>query len=255
LDRAFKSWAQLENGGVLWEIYMHTKAEPLLVGTAPMGQIYDEDGQLVNAQVHFANLITSDLQRGGIIMRPSDFTEGDSNKDKYGLEYLLDDRRGEVFKDYLQHWTSELLVSLLLPGSNTIDNPSELVNRLKFEVQQLIYNDWIEAVNERIIAPLVRFNFGNKAHGHLIGKDLTGKRAEVYERLLQLMLQFLPANRREDLTGQVDFPAVLDLMGVPQMSAEEQEKTLKTFSRIAAGGEIEREDEALVRAFFAAMQQ
>lgn len=254
LERAFKPYVQIENAGMLWEIYMQTKAMPIIVATAPWGSILDDSNEYVNAQLYIAEQLDAQTQRGSILTRPSEFTEGEGAKDKWNLEYLLDDRRGDVFKDWMDTWIAELFAAFFLPYNAQFSNVSDLNNSLKLEIQQGIFSDLLQAMNERILAPLVRMNFGSKAFAELQGSDLTGTRSDLYERMMQFLFQFLTRQDRQEQMAKVDMTAIFTQLGIPLQNPEEQKKSAQAFSRFAHNEPLNDEDTGEIRKFYRALE-
>lgn len=252
LRRAYKAFLETENGSLWWDFYMNQKAQPMIVAHAPRGNIKLPDGRHITSAQYLMELIDLQLPRG-IIGIPQEVAKGEGGKLLWDIKYLQDDRRGDLFKDYLEYWTGQLFFATLNPR-NALEGASAISDRIKLEMQQFVLQEWLNQVNELLIRPLVVLNFGKKHRAQLVAKDLTGKREEFFKQIFQLSLQFLPRKQRERVMSLLDFAAIIDQAGLPRSSAEEIESLATTFAAGMNGEVVTPEQHAIQDRFVRSLE-
>ena len=235
-DIAYTDWWDKSAIGMFANRYFETKGDPALIGRAVLDTLLDPDGLKVDG-FSFIGGILRLLKGGNGVVLPSDRDE--KGEYKYDVDFLKDDKRGDLFESYLRYKSEQILQGLLTPprvggahsgsGLGTKDAGVQQDQHAKFLEKELV--DFFDYVNTQYVDPLVIYNYGLEAweqsKTRLVHAGLSaGLRMELNEILKECFKQesTLGNGKRLPIYKRVDVPAVLKRLDVPTPSPEDLKK-------------------------------
>jgi hypothetical protein len=164
LEAAYEPWYW---GSVMYMFanrYFERKGDPAIIGRAPAEERTDSEGNRVRTLDEAARVISS-LRSGGTAVFPDERDE--SGNLRWAFEYLIDDKRADMFIAYIEHLQVMKLRAILVPERMmTQDSATGSYAMASEHTETFLRNEEgllseiIEHVNRYIVRPLVEFNFG-----------------------------------------------------------------------------------------------
>jgi len=164
LVSAYKYWYWKEILYQFMLMYYERRGSPPVLAQAPPGQSTDDSGN------RFYNLdlaldMASSLLSNSVVALPYEPTK-DGNDNMWDIRYLLDDKRGEMFIQAINHLDSKIFRALWIPDSalgesgegGSYGSASVQADLFLMALKGLV-TDMCAAVNEQIIPILVQANF------------------------------------------------------------------------------------------------
>jgi len=164
LEAAYEPWYW---GSVMYMFanrYFERKGDPAIIGRAPAEERTDAEGNRVRTLDEAARVISS-LRSGGTAVFPDERDE--SGNLRWAFEYLVDDKRADMFIAYIEHLQVMKLRAILVPERMMTQDSSTGSYAMASEHTETflrneegLLSEIIEHVNRYIVRPLVEFNFG-----------------------------------------------------------------------------------------------
>jgi hypothetical protein len=232
LKPAYKSWYWKEVLTQFMLRYFERRGSPATVVTHPIGGGLDVDGnQYDNSEI--ALRIGQNLIENSSVTLP--WESDREGRNKWGVEFLTDDRRGEMFVNALNYLGAQILRALLTPervmtqdlstGSFSMASSHAEIFLLSLEGLAAEIED---AINSDIIPPLIEFNFKpNKIIPCYvkIGK-IQYDRKRILKEILVAMINNINTMVKAGKTPNV-VPSLIEMsevLGVPLKVFEEEYK-------------------------------
>jgi len=161
LTAAYKFWYWKELLYQFMLMYFERRGSPPVVATAPLGSSTDNFGNR-RGNLDVALDLAASLLSNSVAALPYQ-TNKNTNENMWGLDYLLDDKRGEMFIQAINHLDVMLLRALWIPET-TVDSgasygQASIHADLFLMAEKGLITDIEGAVNDQIIPTLVQANF------------------------------------------------------------------------------------------------
>jgi len=166
LKAVYKTWYWKEVLTQFMMRYFERKGGPATVVTHPIGGGIDVDGNdYDNADI--ALRISHNLLENSTVTLPYEANKDGNNQ--WGITYLQDDRRGEMFVAALNYLAAQTLRGLLVPErvmTQDLSTGSFSMATSHAEIfllsEEGLSSQLADSINEQIIPPLIQFNFNPK---------------------------------------------------------------------------------------------
>lgn len=171
LESAFQPWFFSTLMHLFANRYYERYGEPTPIGRAPYEDEITVDGKQVKGNVLMGAIIQALRNRSAVVLPNERSAIGDETNPQfdYQLEYLESQMRGADFERYMTRLDEEMSLAMFTPilMMRTADVGSYNLGTQHSQVYQWMLNaiagDWAHYINHYIIAPMVRYNFGEKA--------------------------------------------------------------------------------------------
>ncbi len=223
LEAAYESWYWCRVMYASCNRYFERKGDPPIKGHAPAEVRLDEEGNEVNS-LDEANAVIHSLRAGGTAVFPDERDE--HGNPRWDFEFLLDDKRAEMFLDYIRHLEVMKLRALLVPervlthegGSGSYALAQEHTDTF-LRSEELLIQELLDHVNRYLLPQLVLYNFGPSAAPVRI--TTSGLSRSNRELMKELLLRLLDAERaasqgqRPNLAAVIDTVRLLEELNLP----------------------------------------
>lgn len=195
--------------------YYERKGEPPIKSRGQAGKLVDSATGVERDGLAEALKMAKSLNSKKIVALPNDMTEG---KYDWDLEYMMDDKRGEMFLTYIEHLLRMILVGIYsqekaITQSTEVGSRSMATAQLDYFMNSLeaLLADIIDSVNLYLIPDLVAYNFGGTAPQAIVVSDgLSKEKKELVTTVVLEMVKAgqIPASNKliEYLAEQVGIP-------------------------------------------------
>lgn len=173
--------------------YYERFGEPTPVARAPYGDTVQVGGKDVDAPLFMQNALKL-LRSGAAIVLPND-REPNGNTTKpdyeYEIEYLESQMRGADFEKHLSRLDEEISLALFTPLTLMRTSDSGGYNQAVSQTQMYLWElnaiaaDWKEYIDKYILAPLVRYNYGNKQWATIKFRKMGTTQQETVRAIVQ----------------------------------------------------------------------
>ena len=212
LDAAYEPWYWCRVLYASCNRYFERKGDPPIKGHAPAEIRLDEDGNEVNS-LDEANAVINSLRAGGTAVFPDERDE--HGHPRWDFEFLLDDKRADMFLDYIQHLEVMKLRALLVPERVLTQEGATGSYALAQEhtdtflrSEELLIQELLDHINRYLVPQLVFYNFGPAAAPvHITTSGLSRSSRELMKELL---LRILDAERAANEGEPPNLAAVID---------------------------------------------
>jgi hypothetical protein len=210
--------------------YFERKGEPVMIGRCP-DSIIGADGKAIDG-VEFMRVIMNGLKAGDTAILPPD-VDPDSQKYKYAIELLTDDKRGDMFDQAIQSCNVEILRGMWVTDragtTGSVGAKAEAVVQAQTMADMLEQNqrEFVDSVvMPQVVEPLVRYNFGDKAGEiRVVPGGLGENERAMLKDLLSKLVEVEAANASGDrlsLFEIMDGERICETLGIPMRSAQER---------------------------------
>jgi len=212
LDAAYEPWYRCRVVYASCNRYFERKGDPPIKGHAPAEIRLDEDGNEVNS-LDEANAVIHSLRAGGTAVFPDERDE--HGHPRWDFEFMLDDKRADMFIGYIEHLEVMKLRAMLVPervlthegAGGTYALAQEHTDTF-LRSEELLIQELLDHVNRYLIPQLVFYNFGPAAPPvHITTSGLSRSSRELMKEVL---LGVLDAERTADEGGRPNLAAVID---------------------------------------------
>jgi len=223
LDAAYEPWYWSRVMYAGCNRYFERKGDPPIKGRAPAEIRLDEDGNEVNS-LDEANAVIQSLRSGGTAVFPDERDEHGNLR--WDFEFLLDDKRADMFLDYIQHLEVMKLRAMLVPervltqdaGTGSYSLAQEHTDTF-LRSEELLIQELLDQVNRYLVPQLVFYNFGPQAPAvHLSTTGLSRANRELMKELILHLLEAergAEGGRRAGLAGIIDTVKLLRELNLP----------------------------------------
>jgi len=161
LVAAYKYWYWKELMYQFMLMYFERRGSPPVIATAPLGRSMDSAG-VRRENLDVALDLAASLLSNSVAALPYQ-TSKVANENMWDLKYLLDDKRGEMFIEAINHLDSAILKALWLPESTVTEGSSYGQSSVHADLflmaEKGLVVDIEKAVNNQLIPILVQANF------------------------------------------------------------------------------------------------
>ena len=223
LDAAYEPWYWCRVMYASCNRYFERKGDPPIKGRAPAEIRLDEDGNEVNS-LDEANAVIQSLRAGGTAVFPDERDEHGNLR--WDFEFLLDDKRADMFLDYIRHLEVMKLRALLVPERVLTHEGAAGSYALAQEhtdtflrSEELLIQELLDHINRYLVPQLLLYNFGPGAPP--VNITTSGLSRGSRELMKELLLRILDAERtakqgdRPDLAGIIDVVKLLQELNLP----------------------------------------
>jgi hypothetical protein len=237
LNQVYEPWWFKVALSLLANRYFERRADPQAVGRGQ--KTIDVGGKPVDG---FAWLIRQMLamRSGGSVVLPNDLVKGTNDKFAWALDYLMDDKRGDMFQDRIDAQDLQITRGLLL--TDEAGTSQEMGGRARSEthlktlggVQEGFQKEFLEDfVNPQIVTPAVIFNYGEerarKAQAKLTTGGLTVEQKTLLGEVLKAILladQLNKQGKRVSVLQLLNVRAILEHLNIPAQSEEDVQEAV-----------------------------
>jgi len=209
-------------------MYFERRGSPPILATAPPGDSATEGGQRVN-NMQLALDLGSSLLSNTIGVIP--YEESKSGRENmWGVEYLSDDKRGEMFIQAINHLDVGILSALWIPekavtnetGGGGGYSMASLHADLFLQSELGLINDIEASVDEQVLPILVQANFvpEERSPAHLMLDNLDWNRKNALKEIFIEMIRNLDNMVQLGLRPSV-IPSLEELAGVLNVPVEQ----------------------------------
>ncbi|MFO7898090.1 MAG: hypothetical protein R6V58_03405, partial [Planctomycetota bacterium] len=163
LDAAYEPWYW---SSVIYQFanrYFERKADPVVKAYAPPEVRPDPHTGAEEHNLDALNAELASLRSSGSIALPDERDEHGNRR--WDVEYLLDDQRGQMFRDYLEHLDAKKLRGLFVPERSLTQDGSVGSHAAARQyadtfllMEAGLLTDLVGQINEHVIRPLVEVN-------------------------------------------------------------------------------------------------
>jgi hypothetical protein len=163
LKPAYKYWYWKEILYNFMLMYYERRGSPPVIAHAPPGKGKDASGNRID-NLQTALDMGSSLLSSSVVALPYEQAKN-GNDNQWGVDYLLDDKRGEMFIAAIEHLDSAILRALWIPERAILQGKTgsysmASVHADLFLMAELgLVNDVEDAIDEQVIPLLVQANF------------------------------------------------------------------------------------------------
>ena len=244
LDAAYEPWYWCRIMYASCNRYFERKGDPPIKGHAPAEIRLDEEGNEVNS-LDEANAVIHSLRAGGTAVFPDERDE--HGNPRWDFEFLLDDKRADMFLDYIEHLEVMKLRALLVPERVLTHKGAAGSYALAQEhtdtflrSEELLIQELLDHVNRYLVPPLVFYNFGPQAPPVRI---TTGGLSRSNQELLkEVLLRVLDAERAAEAGERPNLAAVIDavkLLEELNLPVKEQSEVASPKSQVPSPKSVE----------------
>jgi hypothetical protein len=198
--------------------YFERRANPPIKARAPKGQRPDASG-VVRDNMELAESLAQALKSGGVATFPAEYDEHGNMA--WDFQYLLDDKRADMFLAYIEHLDVKKLRGLLVPErALTQDGGSGSYAMARthadafMQMEQALIDEYLDHLNRYVVPQMVLYNLGPRAPVPMIrSKGLGEENTEALQRVLEQLFQSEDGGR--EVRERVDVGKLLEGLGVP----------------------------------------
>jgi hypothetical protein len=212
LDAAYEPWYWCRVMYASCNRYFERKGDPPIKGHAPAEVRLDAEGNEVNS-LDEANAVIQSLRAGGTAVFPDERDE--HGNPRWDFNFLLDDKRADMFLAYIQHLEVLKLRALLVPervlthegaaGSYAL---AEEHTDTFLRSEELLIQELLDHVNRYLVPQLVFYNFGPDVPPVRI--TTPGLSRANQELMKELVLRLLAAEGGARVAQQPALASLLD---------------------------------------------
>ena len=223
LDAAYEPWYWCRVMYASCNRYFERKGDPPIKGHAPAEVRLDAEGNEVNS-LDEANAVIQSLRAGGTAVFPDERDE--HGNPRWDFNFLLDDKRADMFLAYIQHLEVMKLRALLVPervltheGATGSYALAEEHTDTFLRSEELLIQELLDHVNRYLVPQLLFYNFGPDVPPVRI--TTPGLSRANQELMKKLVLRLLAAGsgardaQRPALAGLLDTVKLLEELNLP----------------------------------------
>lgn len=165
LDQSYEPWWWKTAMNLFANRYFERRAEPPYKARAH-SSVRTKGGVEIDGFKFMQDMATT-LKNGGAAVLPA--TRDKDGHFLFDLDFLQDDRRGDMFQGRLDYLSTQIMRSLWITDEALTSQGSGGRTRSEVHFETLtfaletILNEWIEVFQTQVIDPLVLYNFGEQA--------------------------------------------------------------------------------------------
>ncbi|HKS16983.1 MAG TPA: hypothetical protein VJU16_06705, partial [Planctomycetota bacterium] len=248
LDQAYEPWYWKAAMNLFANRYFERRADPTPKARASAKGIPDAAGRTTDGLTYMGQVIQA-MKQGAYVILP-----GSRDKDgnfEYELEYMLDDKRGDMYQQRVDKLGIQILRGLWITDRAGTSGGAGGIGTGEAEAHmetlagtlEMIVDEFLdEVLNPQVVDPLVLYNFGQQAlddsQTRVKGSGLSSSMRDLLSKILiQLMTaeQFMAGGKRIPLSARLDGVGIMQQLELPMVSAKEAAKALPTDEDDPAG--------------------
>jgi hypothetical protein len=202
LEAAYEPWYWASVMYLFANRYFERKGDPAVIGRAPAEERTAADGSRVKTLDEAARVISS-LRSGGTAVFPDERDE--RGNQRWSFEYMLDDKRADMFISYIEHLQVMKLRAILVPERTVTQDQATGSYAMASEHtetflrnEETLLSEIVEHVNKYLVRPLVEFNFGP---GVDVRIETAGVRRKNEALLKDILFKVIDAEAGDPSTG------------------------------------------------------
>jgi len=216
LDAAYEPWYWASVMYLFANRYFERKGDPAIIGRAPAEERVDSDGNRVRTLDEAARVISS-LRSGGTAVFPDERDEHGNLR--WEFDYLIDDKRADMFISYIEHLQVMKLRAVLVPERTMTQDAATGSYAMASEHtetflrnEETLLAEIVHHVNRYVVAPLVAFNFGPNVE---VRVETGGVRRKNETVLKEILFKVIDAESSGSSTARlVDAVKLLEQLNV-----------------------------------------
>ena len=246
LDQCYEPWWWKTALNLMANRYFERRADPVFKAISD-AVIVDKDGKTHDGFEYMARQLQA-MKNGGTIILPNkrDIVSGELLND---VEYLADDKRGDMFDGRLVYLDIQILRSLwtadkaATSGDGTGSFAQAQVHADPMAgPQEMIFREWQDDVmNPQFVDPLVLHNFGAEAlrssRTRFKSGGLDQSMKDLYKEIITAVMNVEAAmanGERVTLAEKLDMEGIASSVGLPMRSQDEINEILEAKKKAAA---------------------
>lgn len=207
--------------------YYERKADPPIKARAPSGVQTDTQGNVTDNMQHMEELVET-LKSNGVVTLPAEVLT-EQGELAWDAEYMLDDQRGPMFLEYINHLDAKKLRGLFVPERTVTQDQATgsygmaETHRTAFaDTEDLIVAEYEEQVNAYVVRPLVQYNARRPVDCRV---KIARMADDEREHLWGVIERILASAEAGNLTRLIDRKRLLDNADIPMV--EDIDRILK----------------------------
>ena len=236
-DQAYTPWYNKIASDLLCNRYFEHTADPPIKARG-LRSIKTATGVLDGGRFLLDQVAA--IRSGGGIWVPAEFIKG-TDKWAYDVEFMQTDQRGQMFDGRLGALSIQILRALWITdkaatagdGTGSLAQATEHGGRLD-DMLETIVAEWLEILNDQVVKPLVRDNFGDEAAEdagvEIRMAGITATKKEVYKDLIAQLIaaeSAMAQGKTPRFVDRVDAVAMAEELGVPLRPLQEVQELMK----------------------------
>lgn len=216
LDPAYEPWYWASVMYMFCNRYFERKGDPAIVATGPAEERVDASGTAAYALEHLDRL-AANLRSGGTVTLPFEPDEA-TGKNRWAIDYLLDDKRADQFIEYLNHLQALKLRSVLVPERVLTQDHAAGTQAMArvhtdtfLRTEEALLAEVLDHLNSFLVPQVVRYNLGPDSPPAVVRAQGLSPEREGY--LKRIVAEALAA--RPDVAKIVDWVQLLAAADVP----------------------------------------
>jgi len=223
LKPAWKVWKRSEKIYDATDRYYEKKADPPLKGRAPEGRVVVAGGAEKDNLDYMRDMAVA-LRNGGAVVFPVGAAPDGSPA--WDIEYLTDDKRGDMFIQYLRHLDQAKMRACLVPDrvgtqgeTGSYSQARQLTDNFLLGEDHLL-SELFEHLQLYVVNPLVAVNFGDGVEVTLSHRSLSD---DTKDLLREVVMKLLSGQvTAMEVVRLLDVPSILEVSDLPVVEAQEE---------------------------------
>lgn len=233
-DPAYDPWYTKQAIRFLRNKYYERRAQPSWKGRAGMN--VKKGGQDIDG-FQFMHDVLAAVKEGESLVLPG--ARDDSGNYVFDADLVSDDKRGDMFQLAIDAEGQQILRAMLITdkagtsdGTGAFAMAQQHAETMAIGLEGIL-REWIEVVNEQVIAPLVKMNFGPdrlaSAQVRMTGAGISAELKQIYRDILLQIIQSeqMDAGKKIKAIDRFDAVAMAQQLGLPLLSEEDVQANVK----------------------------
>ncbi len=241
-DQCYSPWYAKIAMELFANRYFERRADPTLVAYGDADKLLDEHGQEIDGIAYLLRIMQA-IKTGSNAVLPAGFDEKGNRK--YQLQYLMDDKRGDMFQQRIMALDTAILRGMWITdragtthgsagGGLGTGGEAQVHQETLGQTLEAIQREWVDqVVNPQVVDRLVLYNFGpqalEEAQVRVVPTGLSGPQSDVLKEVLFKLID------SENLQGSgsalpiykhFDVPGITKALDVPLVDPEELKQLL-----------------------------
>ncbi len=221
LQAAYEPWHWCSTMYSYCNRYFERRGEPPIKARAPAEVRLDADGNEVNTLDEAAACVQS-LKAGGTAVFPDERDE--QGNLRWDFQYMLDDKRADMFIDYIAHLQVMKLRALLVPervltheGETGTYALAREHTETFLKTEELLLAEFLDHVNRYLVPPLVFYNFGPQAaRATVVTSGISRANEELLREVLLMLFEAERTAGTQTLPQLIDRLRLLEELNLPR---------------------------------------
>lgn len=233
LDQAYSAWWDKQAITMFANRYFERRADPTPVGRAEP-TAFGPAGEEIDGFEKMASII-GNLKNGGTLVLPNKRDE--KGEYSFALDFLKDDKRGDMYEAYLKYKNEQIQLGLLTPprvgkasgGSQLGSKEPQVQADQMSEFLESIAHDWLdEFVNPQIVRPIGIYNYGQerfeRSNTRVVVSGISADVKSLLKESLFKQMDFesvAGTGKRLPIALQMSASGIIKTLGIPAPSPDD----------------------------------